>query len=69
MDNKVDTLSGVFDNFVEDHTPVYFSAVGSGNSSAINSSRQYSSFSTFNFDIVENEIETLDIYFVPIKPI
>ena len=54
MDNKVDTLSGVFDNFVEDHTPVYFSAVGSGNSLAINSSRQYSSFSTFNFDIVES---------------
>ena len=26
-------------------------------------------FICISFDIVENEIETLDIYFVPIKPI
>ncbi len=54
FDNKVQVLNNQFDNFVEDHTPVYFSAVGSGNSLAMNSSRQYSSFSTFNFDIVES---------------
>ena len=54
LDDEFGSLSGQFETLVEDNSPVYFSAVGSGNSFSVNASRQYTSFSVFNFDIVES---------------